>query len=80
MSPARFLATDRGSPKKLIAFMGMVALAVLPLLAYVILSGYNEAIHQAETTTRNDAAILEARLEATLRRADAELWELPSRR
>ncbi|MCX7150746.1 MAG: hypothetical protein NTY05_15340, partial [Rhodocyclales bacterium] len=71
MSPVRLLATDRGTPRELIAFLGIFAFAVIPLVAYLIWSGYQVAIDDAETTTRNYAAILEARLDATLRRADA---------
>ena len=52
------------------------AFAGLTLLGYLIWSGYQQAIHSAETTTRNYAAIIEARLDATLRRADAELQQL----
>ena len=48
----------------------------MALLGYLIWSGYRERIHSAETTTRNYAAIIEARLDATLRRADAELRDL----
>lgn len=50
-------------------------LAVTALIGYLIWSGYQEAARWAETTTRNYAAILEARLDATLRRADAILQE-----
>ena len=49
------------------------ALGMMVLLGHLIWSGYSEAIHAAKTTTRGYAAILEARLDATLRRADAEL-------
>jgi diguanylate cyclase (GGDEF)-like protein/PAS domain S-box-containing protein len=51
-------------------------LAMTALLGQLIWSGYREAIHAAETTTRGYAAILEARLDATLRRADAELQQV----
>ena len=44
--------------------LGAGALAVLSLLAYLIWSGYDEAIQAAGTTTRNYAAIIEARLDA----------------
>ncbi len=55
---------------------GAGALAVAMLLGYLIWSGYREAIQSAETTSRNYAATIEARLDATLRRADAHLSEL----
>src|SRR5450759_3201751 len=76
MSSARVSATDRSPTGKLIAFLSIVALAVMPIVGYLIWSGYQAAIHIAETTTRDYAVILEARLEATLRRADADLWDL----
>jgi len=79
MSPERLLATDRGTPGRLIAFLSIVALTVMPLVAYLIWTGYQQEMRDAETTTRNYAAILEARLEATLRRADADLLDLVRR-
>jgi diguanylate cyclase (GGDEF)-like protein/PAS domain S-box-containing protein len=68
--------TNRGPPGRLIALLSIVVLAVMPIVGYLTWSGYKAAIHNAETMTRNYAAILEARLDATLRRADADLWEL----
>ena len=62
--------------RKLIVVLGASALVGVVLLGYLIWSGYQDAIHSAETTTRNYAAIIEARLDATLRRADADLQEL----
>ncbi|HEY5292397.1 MAG TPA: diguanylate cyclase [Burkholderiales bacterium] len=76
MSSARVRATDRTRTGKLIAFLSIAALSVMPIVGYLIWSGYQAEIHDAETTTRDYAAILEARLEATLRRADAGLREL----
>jgi hypothetical protein len=55
--------------------LGVVALGVMALLSYQIWSGYREVISSAETTTRNYAATIEARFDATLRRADAILQE-----
>ena len=46
------------------------------LSGYLIWSSYREVIHTAEATTRSYAAALEARLDATLRRTDAELQQL----
>jgi hypothetical protein len=40
----------------------------MALMGYLIWSGYQEAICTAETTTRNYVAIIEAQLDATLRR------------
>jgi len=76
MSPVRLFVTDRGTPGKLIALLGMVMLAVASVVAYLIWAGRQEAIDHAEATTRDYTAILETRLETTLRRADAALWEL----
>jgi PAS domain S-box-containing protein len=76
MSPSQSLASHRRDRGRLAALLGVALLAVLALLAYQIWSGYREAIVTAETTTRNYAAIIEARLDATLRRADAHLQEL----
>jgi diguanylate cyclase (GGDEF)-like protein/PAS domain S-box-containing protein len=49
---------------------------MLVILGYLIGSGYREAINTIEATTRGYAAILEARLDATLRRADADVQQL----
>jgi PAS domain S-box-containing protein len=61
--------------KPLVA-LGVGALAMMALVAHLIWTGYRDAIQSAEATTRGYAAILEARLDATLRRADAELREM----
>ena len=53
--------------------LGVTVLAVLILLLYQIRLSYRESILEAETKTRNYSAILEARLDATLRRTDAIL-------
>ena len=42
-------------------------------MAYLVWVGYHDAIRAARTATFNYAAIIEARLDATLRRADADL-------
>ncbi len=47
--------------------------AVVALFAYLILSSYREKLHDTATTTRNYAAIIEARFDAALRRAGAHL-------
>ncbi|MEQ1772153.1 MAG: PAS domain S-box protein [Burkholderiales bacterium] len=62
--------------RKLLVVLGAGLLAVVALLGYLIWSGYRTAIQAAETTTRSYASILEARFDATLRRADAELQKL----
>jgi diguanylate cyclase (GGDEF)-like protein/PAS domain S-box-containing protein len=76
MNSARVRAADRSHTGKLIAFLSVAAVTVIPVVGYLIWSSYQVAIHNAETTTHDYAVILEARLEATLRRADADLWDL----
>jgi diguanylate cyclase (GGDEF)-like protein/PAS domain S-box-containing protein len=61
---------------KLLSALVAGAFAVMVVVGHLIWSGYGEAIHVAEARTRGYAAILEARLDATLRRADAELQQL----
>src|SRR5664279_3234757 len=58
--------------------LSIAAFAVVVLLGYLIWSGYREAIQRAEITTRDYASILDAKLDATMRRADADLQELAS--
>lgn len=50
-------------------------LIVMILLVYMIYSGYREAMVNAETISSNYAAIIQARLEATLRRSEGVLKE-----
>jgi hypothetical protein len=59
--------------KQAIVF-GLVAM--MALIGYLIWSGYWEAINLAESTSRNYAAMIESRLDATFRRAEAHLAEL----
>lgn len=61
---------------RLYLLLGCAMLAVLLLLGFQIRFSYQADIHEAETKTRNYAAILEARLDATLRRSDAVLQGL----
>ena len=65
-----------GRPRWLITAGVIAVLGVIALMSYLIWGSYREAILTAETTSRNYAAIIEARLDATLRRADAHLQEL----
>lgn len=53
--------------------LGSFALATLAVLCYLIWSDYRQEIRSAQTRTRDYAAVLEARFDATLRRADATL-------
>ena len=54
-------------------FLSVAVLGVAAVFSYLTWSGYREALAGAETTSRNYAAIIEARLDATLRRADTHL-------
>ncbi len=56
--------------------LGFVLVAMTALTGYLIWSGYQEARHTAETISRNYAATIEVRLEAALRRTDADLLDL----
>ena len=72
---------DTGNPdglgrRNLVVLMLLVALAAAIVFAYVAWSGYREAWQGAAVNTRNLAAIIEARLEATLVRTEAALEEL----
>ena len=65
--------------RNLIVGLGVAVLAVVALFGYLIWSGYRNALSAAEVTTRDYAAILEARLDATLRRIDGDMRDLASR-
>jgi PAS domain S-box-containing protein len=67
------------SRRKLVVALGVSVAAVMTLLGYQLWSSYQESLSEAETKTRNYAAILETRLDATLRRADGDLRDLASR-
>ena len=51
-------------------------LAGMSLIGYLIYSDYRQAVEAAQARTRDYAAILQTRLDATLRRADADLVDL----
>lgn len=76
MKPANSLTTDKRQGTRLITSLAVIVLAVMPVVGYQVWSGYQDAIQKAETRTRDYAAVIEARLEATLRRADADLQAL----
>jgi hypothetical protein len=59
--------------------LSVAVLAVMALMGYLIWSGHREATSAAEIESRNYAAIIEARLDVTLRRADGDLQDLASR-
>jgi two-component system cell cycle sensor histidine kinase PleC len=76
MRPGRAAATSHDRQRRFINLLSVGAVAMLCLIGYLIWSSYREAIQTAETTSRNYAAIIEARLDASLRRADASLLQL----
>jgi len=61
---------------KVVVASCLVICGALAILGYLIWSSHEEEIRAAETTTRNYAAIVEAQLDAALRRADADLRTL----
>jgi signal transduction histidine kinase/ActR/RegA family two-component response regulator len=62
--------------RKLFVALLLGATAMVVLIGYLIWSGYREAITLAETTSRNYASMVEARMDATFRRAEAHIEEL----
>lgn len=66
------------SRQKLLLTLGAGTLALISLLGYLIWTGYRGEIQGARTASRNYADIIEARFNATLRRADAQLQRLTS--
>ena len=75
MNPAGALSSDRRRHRTPIVLFGVALLALTALMGYLVWSVFREAVQGAGTTTRNYAAILDARLEATFRRADADLLD-----
>jgi PAS domain S-box-containing protein len=76
MIPEKAPITDRRQRRTLLLGLGFLVFCVLQLLAYQLWLNYQEEIVDAETKTRNYAAIFETRLDATLRRTDAILQGL----
>ena len=62
--------------RRLILVLSLGVLTGLSIIGYLIWSDYRQAVDAAEIRTSDYAAILETRLDATLRRADANLMEL----
>lgn len=62
--------------RRLLLALGAGGLGLLLLLAYLIWSGHREAIRSTEAATRGYAAVFEARLDVTLRHANAILQTL----
>ena len=59
-----------------IVLVAIISLCGALLQGYALLTGYQEQIHSTEITTSNYAAILDARLDSTLRRAEGDLEDL----
>lgn len=76
MSPESSPPADREPRRKLIALLGVVTLAVTLILGSMIWIDRREQLRDARGAGRNHAALLEARLDATLRRCDASLLGL----
>ena len=76
MSPTQSLAAYHANRRKLIALLGVVVLGVVLVMGAMIWIAREEALREAGTTARNYAAMVEARLDATLRRCDAVLLGL----
>jgi diguanylate cyclase (GGDEF)-like protein/PAS domain S-box-containing protein len=62
--------------KSRMLFLSMAILLAMSLLGYQLWVGYQAEMRGAEIATRNYAAIIEAQLDATLRRADADMLDL----
>ena len=62
--------------RKILVALGALVLAALAIFSYLIWTEHEQAIASAQIRTRDYAAVLETRLDATLRRADAELRSL----
>ena len=65
--------------RKLITALIASTLVVLSLVGFLVWSSYQEAIQAAEHKTRDYAAIIHARLEATTQRADGDLRDMANR-
>ena len=68
--------TSDSQGRSLLVLLGGAVLVVMLLLSYQMWLSYRDQVANAETASRNYAAIFEARLDATLRRVDADLKSL----
>ena len=76
-SAALHIAADqRQRRRKRLVFLSLAILVVLFLIGYQLWAGYQVERQGAEVATRNYAAIIEARLDATLRRIDADMLDM----
>jgi diguanylate cyclase (GGDEF)-like protein/PAS domain S-box-containing protein len=71
-------ADQRQRRKERLLFFSLVILVVLSLMGYQLWAGYQAQKRGAESEARNYAAIMEARLDATLRRIDADMLDMMS--
>lgn len=62
--------------RRLVSGLLLSLATVVALMTYLLWSAYQQTLREAEATTRNFAALIEARLEASLRNAEAELREI----
>ena len=76
MSLRHHIVIDHRHRRTAVVVLCIVTLAVWALIGFLIWSGYLAEIRAAEVNTRNNAAMIDARLDATLRRADATMKEL----
>ena len=76
MSPESSPPANRKLRRRLIALLAVVTLGVTLILGSMIWIDRQEELHEARSTARNHASLLEARLDATLRRCDASLLSL----
>ena len=76
MSPESSPPADRKLRRKLIALLGLGTVGVMLVLGSLIWTERQEDLREARITARNYASMVEARLDATLRRCDAVLLSL----
>ncbi len=76
MSPAPPFPADRKHRRTLIALLGVGTLGVTLVMASMIWTDRQEQVREARSEARGYASMVEARLDATLRRCDANLLTL----
>ncbi len=72
----RYRRIDHRHRRELVVALLATALTVIAIMLYLLKSSYDDEMHAAETATRNYAAVVETRLESTLRRVDADTQHL----
>ncbi|MCF8179073.1 MAG: EAL domain-containing protein [Sulfuritalea sp.] len=76
MSSALTVATDSKNRRKLFTLLGLVVLCAALVVGTLIWIARQEALREAGITSHNYTAIIEARLDGTLRRCDSILQAL----